>query len=284
MDPKDRKPLQCNPTASFTMKREEFKQNEDLRLVSHFAHYLSKVGDKPVSEENFESDLLDGVCLCRLMAKLNGSGMTKFHDNINNTNLADAWKSKENLVSFQQATKNLNLPISFGTEDLEKKNTTRVISTLIFLAHVAHSQNVTVQDMDQEILEKVEQIEEELAAKLNETTATVPTADGQLTWWQALLVKFGFGDWINSLSLEALKQYLETVKKNVQQKVEDQKQSLTQKIEEQKQFIQQKVEEQRTMVRQKSMDLREKLPDSIKAKLGAPAAAAPEAAAPVEAN
>jgi len=259
---KDRKPLAHNPTANFTMKREEYKQMEDLRLVSHFATYLTKVTGRTITEEKFEDDLLDGVALCRLLTKLNGSGLAKFHDNIS-TGLADGWKAKENLVTFQQGTRNLMLPISFGTEDLEKRNTTRVVSTLIFLAHVAHSQGVTVQEMDQEILDKVEQIEEELAAKMNEGGAgeqdssnPAAPAAGELTWWQALLVKFGFGDWIQSLTYDAIKQYLETVKKNVQQKVEDQKQALSTKLEEQK-----------TLVRQKSMELREKLPESIKAKI-----------------
>jgi hypothetical protein len=251
MDLKARKPLTHNPTANFTMKREEFKQAEDLRLVSHFASYLSKVGDRPVTEEKFEADLMDGVCLCRLMSKLNGSGVTKFHD-INREGIADAFKAKENMVTFQQASKALNLPITFGTEDLEKQNTTRVISTLIFLAHVAHSQNVTVEDMDQDILDKVEQLEEELLAKAEESSP----GDGNLTWWQALLVKFGFGDWINSLSLEALKAYIATVRKNVETKVEEHKAVLLAKVEEQK-----------TLVRQKSMDLREKLPEAIKSRI-----------------
>ena len=248
-----RKPLAHNPTANFTMKREEYKQMEDLRLVSHFATYLSKVGERPVTEENFENDLMNGVCLCRLMSKLNGSGLEKFHSDISN-GIADTFKAKENMVSFQQAAKNLNLPIMFGTEDLEKKNITRVVSTLIFLAHVAHSQGVTVEDMDQEILDKVEQIEEELMAKMDE--ASSPAPNGELTWWQALLVKFGFGEWINSLSLEAIKQYLATLRANVEQKVEQQKT-----------LVKQKVEEQKTLVRQRSMDLREKLPESIKSRI-----------------
>jgi len=114
-----RKPLTTNPTASFTMARDEYKKNEDLRLVKHFASWLSKVGERPVTEENFEADLLDGVCLCKLMSKIRGSGLTTFH-NLPSSNVAplEAFKAKENLVAFQQATRQLDLPITFGSEDL----------------------------------------------------------------------------------------------------------------------------------------------------------------------
>ena len=212
---KNRKPLSHPPTEKFTMKREEYKQMEDLRLVKHFASWLSKVGEKPVSEENFEQDLMDGVALCRLMKKINGSNMGTFHEPSGGM---DVFKAKENMVFFQNSAKALKLPISFGTEDLEKKNIGRVISTLIFVAHVAHSQGVTIKDMDKEILDKVVEMDQVMDEKVNASTPT-EASEQQLNWWQALLVKFGLGDWIDSLNVETLKQYLATVRHNMEEKL-----------------------------------------------------------------
>ena len=62
------------PTESFTLQRNEHKQFEHLKLVESFAEFLTKITDHKVNEETFEADLLDGVCLCRLMQKLQGSG------------------------------------------------------------------------------------------------------------------------------------------------------------------------------------------------------------------
>ena len=214
MDAK-RTPLNHTPTANFTMMRDEYKKNEDLKLVKHFALWLSKVGERSVTEENFESDLMDGVCLCKLMEKIRGSGIKSFHNLPSSSILPlEAFKAKENLIEFQLAAKRLNLPITFGTEDLEKKNITRVVSTLIFLAHVAHSQGVTVDDMDKEILDKVEEMDEAIEQQV---------ASAQLSWFHALLVRLGLGDWIQFLSIEALKEYLATLKKNLEAKVEEQK-------------------------------------------------------------
>jgi len=248
MDEK-RKPLQTNPTANFTMARDEYKKSEDLRLVKHFASWLSKVGERPVSEENFESDLLDGVCLCKLMAKINGSGIKAFHDlPSSNVPPLEAFKAKENMVEFQLATKRLNLPISFGTEDLEKKNITRVVSTLIFLAHVAHSQGIT-QDMDKEILDKVEEMDEAIEQQV---------AGAQLTWFQQLLVRLGLGDWISLLSIETLKAYLATLKKNLETKVE-----------EQKTLVRQHSENLQTQFKEKTAAWKEALPEPIKSRITA---------------
>ena len=244
-----RKPLSHAPTEQFTMKREEYKQMEDLRLVKHFAHWLSKVTGLNVTEETFEQDLMDGVVLCRLMSKINGSGMGYFHELKSNVPSLDAFKAKENLVSFQLAVKNLNLPISFGTEDLEKKNITRVISTLIFIAHVAHSQGVLIKEMDQEILNKVEQMDE--ALDQNNTST-------ELSWWQQLLIKFGLGDWINSLSLEAIKAYIATLKKNIEEKVESQKL-----------LVKQQSETLQSKILEKTSSWKESLPDAIKTRIAA---------------
>lgn len=204
-----RKYFTQSPGQSFTLVREEFKRNEDLRLIKHFAAWLSEVGEHPVREEHFEEDLLDGLCLCKLMTKLRGSGLKNYHT-LPSSHVVplESFKAKENMVAFQLACENLHLPITFGTEDLEKKNITRVISSLIFIAHVAHSQGVGVRYMDQEILDKVKQMDEAIAAST------------QLSWFQQLLVNIGLGDWIDLLSIDALKKYLATLKQNLEEKVE----------------------------------------------------------------
>jgi hypothetical protein len=243
-----RKHLTHNPTLSFTMKRDEYKKSEDLRLVKHFASWLSKVGERSVQEETFEEDLLDGVCLCKLVSKINGSGMTSFHVvSASSVTSLDSFKAKENLVQFQKATKNLDLPISFGTEDLEKKNITRVISTLVFLAHVAHSQGVTVQDMDKEILEKVEEMDNAIEQQI---------ATSQVSWFQQLLGRLGLEEWISFLSVDALKAYFATMKKNIGDKVEEQKLMARQRS--------QKLQE---TIHEKTASWKEALPDSIKTRI-----------------
>ena len=230
------------------MKREEYKHMEDLRLVKHFADWLSKIGEKKITEENFEEDLLDGVALCTVMSKINGSGLTSFHTlKESSVPSLDIFKAKENLVAFQEATRKLKLPISFGTEDLEKKNTTRVVSTLIFLAHVAHSQNIMVAEMDKEILSKVVEMDQALEQQ---------AASSQLTWFQQLLIKLGLGDWISLLSIDAIKEYLTTLKHNIEHRVEIQKENLHGKIA-----------ESTASFKEKTATL--PLPDTIKAKINA---------------
>jgi hypothetical protein len=163
------------------MKRNEFKQNQDLKLVSHFCDWLTKVSEgKAITEENFESDLMDGVALCTVMQKLQGSGLVKFH-----ATPRTAFQAKENLQFFQAGATKLALPVTFGSEDLEKQNISRIVSCLIFVAHVAHSQHVLVKEMDKEIVQKVEQMDEELTH--------IPEGeeeDASMPWWQALMVSF----------------------------------------------------------------------------------------------
>jgi hypothetical protein len=245
-----RVPLNQNPTQSFTLMREEYKKNEDLKLVKHFANWLSKVGERQVTEENFEQDLLDGVCLCKLLSKIHGSGLDDYH-NLPSSNVPplEAFKAKENLVAFQLACKKLNLPITFGTEDLEKQNITRVVSTLIFLAHVAHSQGVTIQDMDKEILQKVEEMDEAIESQV---------AGAQLSWFHQLLIKLGLGDWISYLSIEALKEYLATLKKNLETRVE-----------EQKTLARQHSEKLQVSFQEKTAAWKDALPDAIKTRIPA---------------
>lgn len=255
---KNRKPLAHNPTASFTMKRDEYKQMEDVRLISHFASWLSKVSGRPVADETFEQDLMDGVALCTVMSKISGSGVQRFHVmEPGSTQPLEAFKARENIQTFVAASKSLNLPVTFGTEDLEKGNIGRVASTLVFLAHCAHAQGVTVEEMDSEILDKMEQMDAALAEATNvESKTDADTVAAQeLSWWQNLLVKFGLGAWINSLNLESLKAYLATLKANAEKKIEEQKQ----KIDEQTQLVKQKIEEKKVLVRQSSESLQSKL-------------------------
>jgi hypothetical protein len=198
------------------MKRDEFKQMEDFRLVSHFASWLSKVSGRPVREESFEADLIDGVALCKVMVKLEGSGLVKFHDiPAGSTMPLGSFMARENIQAFSTAAKRLNLPVTFGTEELEKGNLKKIVSTLVFLAHTAHAQNVTVDEMDAEILEKVE----EMDAALNSSQEESKDDSEGLSWFQALLIKLGLADWLNFLSIDAIKAYVATLRANVEARV-----------------------------------------------------------------
>jgi len=124
-----------------------------------------------------------------------------------------------------------------------------VVSTLIFLAHVAHSQGVSVAEMDKEILDKVGEMDQAIEQQV---------ATAQLSWFQALLVRLGLGDWIGLLSVDALKQYLATLKKNLETKVEEQKTLARQQSEQ----LQGKLQE-------KAASWKDALPEVIKSKIAA---------------
>lgn len=218
--------------------------------------------------------------------------MTRFHNvPTGSIEALDAFKSRENIQSFVVASKLLNLPVTFGTEDLEKGNIGRICSTLVFLAHTAHAQGVTVEEMDSEIIEKVEEMDAAIAQVTDEETksdesSNTAISSQELTWWQNLLVKLGFGDWINSLNVETLKAYIATVKANVQAKIgeqklkiDDQTQLIKQKFEEQKQKLDQKIEAQKTLIKQssetfhgkvmeKTSSWKDALPEALKSRLG----------------
>ena len=124
-----------------------------------------------------------------------------------------------------------------------------MISSLIFIAHVAHSQGTLVNEMGKEILDKVEQMDVAIEQKV---------AGAQLTWFQQLLIRLGLGDWISSLSIDSLKQYLATLKKNIEEKVETQKMLVKQQSE----SLQEKILE-------KTTNWKDSLPDAIKTRLAA---------------
>lgn len=227
---KDRLPLQHAPTESYTVKRSELKQAEDLKLVKHFASWLTKItrGRRQITEEEFENDLLDGVALCEVMQQLEGSGLVKFHQEPKS-----AFQAKENLQSFQAATKALALPVTFGSEDLEKQNITRIVSTLVFVAHTAHAQGVFVGEMDQEIVDKVIKMDEQLIAiseNGDDASGASAAPATSAPWWHQILIKLGLGDWIASLNQESVKAYLATLKQNAEIKLETLKQNAEAKL------------------------------------------------------
>ncbi|KAH9253363.1 hypothetical protein BASA81_008714 [Batrachochytrium salamandrivorans] len=226
---KDRLPLQHAPTESYTVKRSELKQAEDLKLVKHFASWLTKIthGRRQITEEEFENDLLDGVALCEVMQQLEGSGLVKFHQEPKSS-----FQAKENLQSFQAATKALALPVTFGSEDLEKQNITRIVSTLVFVAHTAHAQGVFVGEMDKEIVDKVVKMDEQLIAISENGSEDATAAAAAAPWWHQILIKLGLGDWIASLNQESVKAYLETLKQNAEIKLEALKQNAEAKLPE----------------------------------------------------
>ena len=101
--------------------------------------------------------------------------------------------------------------------------------------------------MDAEILDKVGQMDE----AINEQVA-----GAQLSWFHALLVKLGLGDWISYLSLDALKAYLATLKQNLEAKVE-----------EQKMLAKQRSDEFQGKLQEKTASWKEALPEAIKSRI-----------------
>jgi len=103
--------------------------------------------------------------------------------------------------------------------------------------------------MDKEILDKVGEMDQAIEQQV---------ATAQLSWFQALLVRLGLGDWIGLLSVDALKQYLATLKKNLETKVEEQKTLARQQSEQ----LQGKLQE-------KAASWKDALPEVIKSKIAA---------------
>ena len=69
-------------------------------------------------------------------------------------------------------------------EDLEKKNITRIVSTLLFLAHIAYKQKVLTEEMNPELLKKCEIMAETLGG---------PEADEH--WSKQFMEKIGLARW-----------------------------------------------------------------------------------------
>lgn len=132
--------------SALSLKRGELQKFEDIELLKACAYWLTGVGQRFVSEKNFTKDLADGVVLCNVLCIVKGSGVSSesFHKVAPNGSL----KAKENLISFQVATKRLNLPYTFSLDDLEKQNLSKICSTILFLAHVCHSQGVGIDGKD----------------------------------------------------------------------------------------------------------------------------------------
>jgi len=84
--------------ANFTLKKEEIENLED----------------RYISEKNFDHDLSDGVALCTVMSKIQGSGVTSFHK----VAPVGGHKARENFITFQIAVQRLHLPSTFGLDDL----------------------------------------------------------------------------------------------------------------------------------------------------------------------
>jgi len=216
-----RKPMLANPGDAFTLKREQHREVENVKLVSHFADWLSKVTDEPVRAESFPEDLMNGIALCKLMILIGpDTGVTKYHELPQKNVVLDAFKAKENVVQFQEACRRLSMPVVFGMSELESGNLGKVASCLVFVAHTASTRGVGVKQMDAELRARVESVslanesvlESSPSAAASQPAA--PSTDVALTWWQQLLVKFGFGDYVD-LDMEKLRAYALKIKEDL---------------------------------------------------------------------
>lgn len=147
-----REALHQNPTESYTIKRGDHRMlevsptpflhmiylqlthSQDIKLITHFAPWLSELTGYKVEPGTFCEDLLDGQALCKVLTMLKGSGVTTYHEKGSNIAQLDAFKSRENIVQFHEGCKRLALPVQFGTEELEAGNLGKVASCMVFVA------------------------------------------------------------------------------------------------------------------------------------------------------
>jgi len=218
--------LHQNPTEQFTIKREEHRMLEDIKLISHFAPWISDLTGKKVNSDTICEDLLDGEALCHIMSLVKGSGVTTYHKVGGGFDKLESFKSMENLVQFHEACKRLALPVQIGREELIAGNVGKVASCLVFVAHTCASQGVGVKQMDQAIRERLESV-----TGAAEGLQGGATGADQLSWWQALLARFGLSDYFQSFSVEQLKAYAAKVRENAQAKLDEMKAKLPESVQ-----------------------------------------------------
>lgn len=259
-----RKPLYVNPNGQLTLKRDQIKSMETAMLCEHFAHWLTSVTEKPLrtDPDGFCDDLSTGVALCKLLTMLPQSGVTKFHDVPSDRGVPlDSWKSLENMSAFHQAcAKTLALPVTFGSEDLTSyKNPSKVCSSLLFLVHTATKNGVGIKELaeDPELSDRMKAVDD--AAEASMETPQPPAAQSAegLSWWQQLLVRFGLGDWLEMFDMAKLKAYVEQLRAQLAERA-TQMQADADKSR----------ESFRSKVLESTASFKDKLPDSIKSKLG----------------
>ena len=212
-----------------------------------------------VAEETFCEDLINGVALCKLMTMIQGSGVSTYHDLPSPKGAPlDSFKSRENVRQFLEACTRMKMPVTFGTAELEQKNLFQIASTLLFVVHTATSQGVGVQALkeDAELTERVRAVTEAAVnAESGEASAASASASAAstegLSWWQQLLVRFGFGDWLETLDPEKLKAYAAQLKQRVEDKAAE---------------VQTQVLEQTASFKAKAA---ENLPESLKSRISA---------------
>jgi hypothetical protein len=244
------------------MKREQHKMVEDIKLIKHFASWLSQITDEKVEPDTFPEDLKNGIVLCKLMMLIGpDSGVKSYHQLPAKNAVLDAFKAKENVVQFQEACKRLAMPVVFGMSELEEGNLGKIASCLVFVAHTAASRGVGVKQMDSELRARVESVSlanESLLESSPSAAAAVATPEAQsaeLSWWQQLLIRFGFGEYAD-LDLEKLKAYAQKIKDD-----------LVKRGEEAKLQLNEKTSTLQTQLSERASSIKDNLPESIKARI-----------------
>jgi hypothetical protein len=166
---KARQPLRQGkePNSKFTLKRNEFKKAEDVKLITDFAQWLSDLTEMEIKPDSFPEDLLSGMALCKLMIRIDGSGVSRYHNIKNIADAKEAFKARENVAQFQAACKRLDLPSSFGTDELEAGDLGSIATTLVYVAHAAAMRNVGVKELDDVLRKRLGMVvkeEEEIRA------------------------------------------------------------------------------------------------------------------------
>mmetsp|Transcript_15327 Transcript_15327/g.17350 ORF Transcript_15327/g.17350 Transcript_15327/m.17350 type:complete len:251 (+) Transcript_15327:111-863(+) len=120
---------------NFTLRRIEFNKQENFYYISLLSTWFSAAQEAEVFPTSFFEDLSDGVIICRVLAEIKGSGVTRsdYHDPVSSQMAA-----RENLKLFRDlAREKFNFPAVAKVEDFHDENPS-IIATLLFLAKIAY--------------------------------------------------------------------------------------------------------------------------------------------------
>lgn len=134
--------LKAAASGRFSMDREEVRKAKDKELVSHFAGWLTRMSGVKIRRKTFLKDIGDGTALCTVMAKIEDSGLTKYHNVPASPKHLKAFHGKENLAKFQDACRRLAMPDAVTASDLEAGNLSKALSVLIQMEEIADEEGL----------------------------------------------------------------------------------------------------------------------------------------------
>eukprot|EP00515_Schizochytrium_aggregatum_P015065 CAMPEP_0202083172 /NCGR_PEP_ID=MMETSP0964-20121228/22574_1 /ASSEMBLY_ACC=CAM_ASM_000500 /TAXON_ID=4773 /ORGANISM="Schizochytrium aggregatum, Strain ATCC28209" /LENGTH=236 /DNA_ID=CAMNT_0048650861 /DNA_START=56 /DNA_END=766 /DNA_ORIENTATION=- len=136
-------PASARGATRFTMLREDLLQAEDGALRLYYADWLSAMTGMDVAGRTFVEDLEDGRVLCSLASRIEGSGVTKFHDVPKKPAVLRKFLQRDNLVKFQDACRRLGIPV-LPAAVLSSKTVSTLVSALIYIEELCVEDGIEV--------------------------------------------------------------------------------------------------------------------------------------------